>query len=99
MHVSVPEMREFAAAFFIVTQRSSRLLVESQIVKNATVCMAVVIAVAVVVALVAVVEVVGDIGIVVASAVAAVAVSLVVPDCFLLLSFLRYVNPPPRFLH
>ena len=55
-----------------MTHGSSRLLAESQIVKNATVCMVVVIAVAVVVALVAVVEVVGDIGVVVASAVAAV---------------------------
>ena len=83
---------------------SSRLLAESQIVKNATVCMAVVIAVAVAVALVAVVEVVGDIGVVVASAVAASAVavtvvSLVGPECFLQLSFPRSEIPPPRFLH
>ena len=81
-----------------MTQRSSRLLAESQIVRNATVCMAVVIAAAVVVALVAVVEVVGDIGVVVAGAVAAVVVPLVGPDCFLLLSFPRFENPPPRFL-
>ena len=98
MHVSVPEMREFASAFFIVTQRSSRLLAESQIVKNATVFMAVVIAVAVAVALVAIVEVVGDVGVVVASAVAAVVVSLVGPDCFLQLSFPRSEIPTPRFL-
>ena len=99
MHVSVPEMRKFAAALFTLTSQSSGLLAESQIVKNATVCMVVVIAVAVVVALVAVVEVVGDIGVVVASAVAAVVVSLVGPDCFLLSSFLRCENPPPRVLH
>jgi len=95
MHVSVAEMRETAAALFTLSHGSSRLLAESQIVKNATVCMAVVIAVAVVVALVAVVEVVGDIGV----AVAAVVVSLVGTDCFLLLSFLRSEIPPPRFLH
>ena len=99
MHASVAEMRESAAALFTLTNVSSRLLAESQIVKNATVCMAVVIAVAVAVALVAIVEVVGDIGVVVASAVAAVVVSLVGPDCFLLLSFLRSEIPPPRFLH
>ena len=70
-------------------------MAESQIVKNATVCMAVVIAVAVVVALVAVVKVVGDIGV----AVAAVVVSLVGSDNCVLLSFLRCENPPPRVLH
>ena len=61
MHASVAEMRESAAARFTLTNGSSRLLAESQIVKNATVCMAVLVAVAVVVALVGVVAVVvGD---------------------------------------
>jgi len=80
-------MRESAAALFIVTHGSSRLLAESQIVKNATACVAVVFAVAVAVALVVTVAVVGGIGVVAASAVTVVARSLVVPDCFLLRSF------------
>ena len=75
------------------------LWLKARLSEIVTVCMDAVVAVVVAVALVAVVEVVGDIGVVVASAVAAVVVSLVGPDCFLLLSFLRSEIPPPRFLH
>ena len=53
---------------------------------------------AVAVALVAVVAVVGDLG-VIASAGAAVVLSLVGSEDCVLLPFLRSVNPPPRFLH
>ena len=67
-------MRESAAALFTLTQRSSRLLAESQIVRNVTVCMVVVVAVAV--ALVAVVAVVGNVGVIV-DAVAVAILSLV----------------------
>ena len=99
MHASVAEMRESAAALFIVTQRSSRLLAESQIVKNGTVCMAVVVANAVVIAPVGSVAVVGRLRVCVANAVAAVVLSLVGSDDCVLLSFLRSENPPPRVLH
>ena len=59
--------------------------------------MAGVIAAAVAVARVAVVAVVEGIGVVVASALAVVVVSFVVPDCFPQLSLLRSKIPPPRF--
>ena len=74
-------MRESAAAIFRLTNESPGLLAESQIVNNATACVAVVFAVAVAVALVVAVAVVGGIGVVAASAVTVVARSLVVPDC------------------
>ena len=77
--------------------RISVLLAESQIVREC--CSVVVVAaVAVAVALVAVVAVVGGLG-VIASAVAAVVLSLVSSGDCVLLSFLRCENPPPRVLH
>ena len=75
------------------------LWLRARLPENVTVCMDAVVAVVVAVALVAVVEVVGDIGVVVACAVAAVVVSLAGSDDCVLLSFQRCENPPPRFLH
>ena len=89
-----PEIRESAAVVFIPD-----LWPRARLPEDVTACMNAVVAFVVGVALVAVVEVVGDIGVVVASAFAAVVVPLVGPDCFLLLSCLRSEIPPPRFLH